>query len=235
MDRPMSNDQHMPNAPRAGDVIEIADHASGERATGVVETVTDGHYVLRFDTPLAAALDVRVRWWDGDTAWQASSKLQRIDETSAAFQLVPRHDWERWLERHTLQSPSWVTAPMRQSLRAPTQNAPLLIEITESTTLAPQRRIHAVCLDLSESGCRLKWPGQPPTAADTVKVALEHEDHNEPTWLPARVIRTGSLPFGGREVALTFLITDATQRTHVRRWHHAWLHNYRQTRTDRAA
>jgi len=234
-DRAMSDDQHMSKAPKVGDAIEIADTASGERARGVVDAVTDAHYVLRVDATLAASRDVRVRWWDGDTAWQAASKLERIDETSAAFELVSPHAWERSLEHHALRTPDWEPAQIRQSLRAPTQNAPLLVEVVEGTPLALQRRIHAVCLDFSESGCRMKWPGRPPATGDAVKVAWEGGDDHEPHWLPARVIRTGSLPFGAREVALTFLITDATQRARVRTWHHAWLHNQRQQRTGRAA
>ena len=230
----MSSDTHMPSAPMVGDAIEIADAVSDARTRAVVEAVTDAHYVLRFDATLPASRDVRVRWWDGDTAWQAASKLERIDETSVALPLVPPHAWERSLE-HALIAPDWEPAQVRQSLRAPTENAALLVEIVAGTALAPQHRIHAVCLDFSESGCRMKWPGPAPTAGDTVNVAWEEDEHHQPNWLPARVIRTGSLPFGAREVALTFLITDASQRARVRTWHHAWLHNYRQQRTGRAA
>jgi hypothetical protein len=100
-----------PAAPAAGDVVEIVDRLSGHRVTAVVESASDGPYVLRFDRPHKLPDEAHVRWFDGDTAWQAISKLVALDETSASCELAPAREWE--------------PAQVRRSLRAPVDNSPM--------------------------------------------------------------------------------------------------------------
>ena len=83
-----------------------------------------------------------MRWYDGDTAWQAVSQLETIEETSVNCQLAP--------------PPQWELAPVRKSLRAQVDNAPILARLTDGDRRA--RLVHAVCLDVSASGCRASWP-----------------------------------------------------------------------------
>jgi hypothetical protein len=235
----MDEFRHVPAAPAAGDVVEIVDGVSGASAHAAVESVADGHYVLRFDGGAAVPDEARIRWYDGDTAWQAVSQLERLDDTSASFELAPVGDWEPAPERRSLRAPDWEPAPVRQSLRAPVDNSPLLVEIVSSGVLAEACRVHAICLDISGSGCRAKWPGLAPLVGDNVKVAWDVGDWNadaEPGWVSARVARISALPFGARQVAFTFDITDAAQGERVRAWHQAWLQEYRQRlRQHRAA
>jgi hypothetical protein len=214
-----------PAAPAAGDVVEIVDQTSGVRVTAVVESATEDHtYVLRYDRGSRLPDEAHVRWFDGDTAWQAISKLGVLDDTSAECELAPSEDWE--------------PAPVRRSLRAPVDNSPMLVKVVSSTVLAKGRRVHAVCLDISDSGCRASWPGRTPLVGDAVDVAWEVGDwqaDDEPGWVSARVARIVALPFGARQVGFTFEIADADQAARVRAWHQAWLHEHRQRLLDQRA
>jgi hypothetical protein len=214
-----------PAAPAAGDVVEIVDRLSGQRVTAVVESASDGlTYLLRYDRGSRLPDEAHVRWFDGDTAWQSISTVTPRDETSASCQLAPSRDWE--------------PASVRRSLRAPVDNSPMLVKIVDSTVLARGRRVHAVCLDISESGCRARWPGRTPLVGDAVDVAWDVGDwqaDDEPGWVSARVARIVALPFGARQVGFTFEIADQAQAARVRTWHQAWLHEHRQRLIDQRA
>ena len=124
---------------------------------------------------------------------------------------------------------------MRTSLRAAVDNAPMLVRIVESSVLSKARRVHAVCLDISDSGCRASWPGTPPLVGDSVEVAWDLGDWRsevEPSWIAARVARVIPLPFGARQVGFKFEITNATQAACVRAWHQSWLQQHRQRLRD---
>ena len=85
--------------------------------------------------------------------------------------------------------------------------------------LAKGRRVHAVCLDISDSGCRASWPGRTPLVGDAVDVAWDVGDwqaEDEPGWVSARVARIVALPFGARQVGFTFEIADSDQAARVR-------------------
>jgi len=100
------------------------------------------------------------------------------------------------------------------------------------------QRVHAVCLDISDSGCRASWPGRTPLVGDAVDVAWEVGDwqaEDEPGWVSARVARIVALPFGARQVGFTFEIADSNQAARVRAWHQAWLHEHRQRLIDQRA
>jgi hypothetical protein len=221
----VSENSNTPAAPAAGDVVEIVDRLSGVRVTAVVESVTErSTYILRYDRGSRVPDEVHLRWFDGGTAWQAIAKLGVLDDTSADCELAPSEEWE--------------PAPVRRSLRAPVDNSPLLVKIVSSTVLAKGRRVHAVCLDVSDSGCRASWPGRTPLVGDAVDVAWEVGDwqaDDEPGWVGARVARIVALPFGARQVGFTFEIADADQAARVREWHQAWLHEHRQRLLDQRA
>jgi hypothetical protein len=119
---------------------------------------------------------------------------------------------------------------VRQSLRAPVDNAPMLVRFGESGALGRSKQVHVVCLDISSSGCRASWPGMPPAIGDEVEIALDVGDwssETEPSWIPARVARVVPLPFGARQVGFQFAMTDPGQIAHVRAWHQAWLRRHR--------
>jgi hypothetical protein len=114
----------------------------------------------------------------------------------------------------------------------------MLVKIVNSTVLAKGRRVHAVCLDISDSGCRASWPGRTPLVGDAVDVAWDVGDwqgNEEPGWVSARVARIVALPFGARQVGFTFEIADAGQAARVRTWHQSWLHEHRQRILDQRA
>jgi hypothetical protein len=155
-------------------------------------------------------------------AWQAVSQLERIDESSVNCHLAP--------------SPQWELAPVRQSLRAQVDNAPILARVTESDALTRGRLVHAVCLDVSASGCRVSWPGTSPSVGDRVELAWEVGDwhaNTQPDWIPASVARIVPMPFGTRQVGLKFEIADAAQAARVRAWYHTWLQEQRQRANQR--
>jgi hypothetical protein len=217
----MGDVSRMPVAPAARDVVEIVDPLSGARVTAVVETASNSHYVLRFDRGAAVPREARIRWYDGDAAWHATSRLEPIDETSASFELTPARDWQR--------------APVRRSLRAPVGNISILVRIASSMVLETERSVHAVCLDISDSGCRAKWTGPKPAVEDRVEVAWDVGNWKveaEPGWVSARVARVVASPFGGSQVAFTFEAADPTQAARVRAWHQGWLQAQRQRALD---
>jgi hypothetical protein len=203
-------------APAVHDVVEIVDWASSVRETAIVESEADGHYVLRFDRAARVPEVAPVRWYHDDTAWQANSHLQRIDETSVKCRLAPAHEWQ--------------LSPGRQALRTPVDNAPLLVKVVSSGVLAKGRLVHALCLDISDSGCRASWPGTAPPVGDAVELAWDMRDWRaevEPGWVPARVARIVALSFGRQQVGFRFEIADAMQFAHVRTFHQTWLQEQR--------
>jgi hypothetical protein len=216
-DRPDS----VPAAPAARDVVEIVDEDSRVRVAATVESADDGRYVLRLERATSLPVEAPVRWYDGSTAWQAVSRLERLDETSVTCQLAP--------------PPDWAPAPVRQSLRTAVDNAPILVRVVESTALANGRRVHAICVDISASGCRASWPGAAPLVGDLVEVAWDVADweaESEAGWIRARVVRIITRPFGARQVGLRFEIANATQAASIRGWYQAWLEEHRRRLAD---
>jgi PilZ domain len=199
-----------PSGPTESDIVEIIHPASKTHVKARVCHAAEGGFVLQLGQAASIPHDAAVRWYDGESAWQASSQIVRISETSVNCQLAP--------------PPEWEPAPVRQSLRAAVDNAPMLVR------LATGRRVHAVCLDVSASGCRASWPAPAPTVGDAVDVAWELGDWNtdtEPRWIPARVARVVARSFGARNVGFQFTTTDPPQTARIRDWHQAWLHEHR--------
>ena len=158
----MSDVQATPAPPAAYDVVQIIDLQTATRVNAVVHSADADRYVLHLERPSTVPHEAPVRWFDGDTAWQAISKLERIDESSVICQLAP--------------SPQWESAPVRQSLRAQVDNAPMLARVADSQALTRGRIVHAVCLDVSASGCRVNWPGSTPSVDDRVELAWDVGD-----------------------------------------------------------
>jgi hypothetical protein len=218
----MDETPHPPNGPAAFDVVEIVDRLSASRVSASVESANDRTFVLRLSHEASIPDEAHLRWFDGASAWQAIAELQRLDESRVSCELAPSHEWE--------------AAPARRSVRAPVENSPLLVRIVESKVLARGRRLHAVCVDVSDSGCRANWAGATPRVGDAVDVAWEDAGRHGPRWVPARVARIIPRPFGAHHVCFSFAIADPAHAALVRDWHQTWLHNNRQrTRDDRAA
>ena len=218
---PVSERHVTPAAPAMGDIVEIVDRLSGLRITAVLESFnSDGCPLLRYERagwPPAQA-QALLRWIAGGTAWQAIATLRTVDDSSAVCELADASEWE--------------PAPVRRSLRAPVDNSSLLVKIESSSVLARGRRVHAVCLDFSHSGCKTSWPARlSPRIGDAVNLAWSLGDwktHEEPHWVGARVARIAMLPFSGRHVGFTFEITNTDQATRVHAWHQTWLHQHRE-------
>jgi hypothetical protein len=220
----VSEHTDIPAAPAVHEVVEIVDPDSGARVTAIVERADGGHCVLRFDRAAGVPELAPVRWYHGDTAWQAISHLERIDETSVKCRLAPAHEWE--------------LSPGRQALRTPVDNAPLLVKVVSSGLLAKGHYVHALCLDISDSGCRASWPGRAPLVGDAVELAFDLRDWRdevEPGWVPALVARVVALSFGRQQIGFRFQIADAVQAAHVRAWHQTWLEEHRRRLLDNRA
>jgi hypothetical protein len=220
----MNEYPHPPNGPSAFDVVEIVDRLSASRVSARVESANDCNFVLRLGHESPIPDEAHLRWFDGASAWQAIAQLQRIDESRVSCELEPAHEWQ--------------AAPARRSVRAPVENSPLLVRIVGSKVLPRGRRVHAVCVDISDSGCRAKWAGGTPRVGDAVDVAWETEPSRAglPEWVPARVTRIIPGPFGAHHVCFSFEATDPRRAALVREWHRVWLQNSRQrARDERAA
>ena len=212
----MTDAVHTPTAPCAFDIVEIIDRREMPRLHAVVEVAQEPHLLLRLERAITVPARAPVRWFDGDTAWQAVSQIEHIDPTSVNCLLAPQPEWE--------------PAPVRQSLRAAVSNSPILVKLAEENRMSAARPLHAVCLDISASGCRATWPGQPPAIGDSVEIAWEVADSygdEEPHWISARVARIIDLPFGKRQVGFKFELVNPAQAARVREWHQSWLHEHR--------
>jgi PilZ domain len=219
----MHENSRPPNGPSAFDVVEIVDRLSASRVSASVESANDCNFVLRLSQEARIPEEAHLRWFDGASAWQAIAQMRRIDEARVSCEIAPSHEWE--------------AAPARRSVRAPVENSPLLVRIVESKVLARGRRVHAVCVDISDTGCRAKWAGGTPRAGDAVDVAWESESSRGgfPEWLPARVTRIIPRPFGAHHVCFSFEIRDPAHAALVREWHRTWLQNNRQRARDEHA
>jgi hypothetical protein len=220
----MSENVRPPSGPAAFDVVEIIDRLSASHVSAVVESANDRNFVLRLKHEARIPEEGHLRWFDGATAWQAISQLRRIDETRVSCELAPSDQWE--------------AAPARRSVRAPVENSPLLVRIVASKVLARDRRVHAVCVDISDTGCRANWVGGTPRVGDAVHVTWDVGSAHtlRPGWVPARVARIIPRPFGAHHVCFSFEIGDSTQAALVHEWHQAWLQvNRQRQRHDPAA
>ena len=218
----MSEKQPAPAAPAQDHVVEVTDPRTGYRVTAAVE-ITDSHqHLLRFDFGAPIPLNAILHWDDGDLGWQIRSRLELLDEGLASWQIPPSDEWE--------------PAPTRRSLRTPVGNAPMLVRIIESSALRKDHRIHVVCLDVSDSGCRASWPGQPPLVGDTVEIAWEVDnghDASDTQWIQASVARITALPFGARHIGFRFEIADPAQSARIHAWAHDWLQEHRRRALNR--
>ena len=107
----------------------------------------------------------------------------------------------------------------------------MLARVSDSQALTRGRLVHAVCLDVSASGCRVSWPGSSPGVGDRVELTWDVGDWQrelQPDWIPARVARVVPMPFGTRQVGFSFEMTDAEQVSRGRAWYHTWLEQHRQ-------
>ena len=109
----MSESRVTPGGPAESDIVEILDRGSKTHVKARVAQGAEGRFVLELERAAAIHDQAPVRWYDGETAWQASSQIVQIDETSVNCQLAP--------------PPEWEPAPVRQSLRAAVDNAPMLV------------------------------------------------------------------------------------------------------------
>jgi hypothetical protein len=204
----MSRRKQIPSGPSNHDVVEVIDPRSGFRVSAAVEEVAEDGWLLHFDVAATIPNEAAIYWDDGDGGWQARARLAGADETMARFRVAPPCEWE--------------SAPARRSLRATVDKAPILIR--PFADQSPTRQsLHTVCLDISDSGCRVAWPGPAPRVGDTVEVAREvasWRDGIEPRWIRARVVRVIALPFGKTQVGLRFDLADVDQAIRVRSWVH---------------
>jgi hypothetical protein len=204
----MTSSGTRPSVPSRHDVVEVIDHHSGYRVTAAVEDVLDDAWVLHFDAPVAVPENAAIHWDDGAGGWQTAARLSSVENTLARFHVAPASEWD--------------AAPLRRSLRARVDNAPILMRLASAGHAKP-RLVHAVCLDVSDTGCRVSWPASPPVIGSAVEVAWESSSGVEPSWIRAHVVRAISLPFGKMHAGLRFDLTDAAQAARVRSWVHCWV------------
>lgn len=218
----MTDALQIPRSPGAFDIVEIIDRGGTTRLHAVVEAANEPHLRLRLERAVTLPHETPVRWFDGDTAWQSASLIDHIDEISVNCRLAPLPEWE--------------PAAVRQSLRAVVSNSPILLKLRDTDGGRATRPLHALCLDISASGCRATWPGRPPAIGDEVEIAWEVGGgyaESEPHWISARVARVIDLSFGKRQVGLRFDLSEHGHAARVRDWHQKWLQEARRHLPDR--
>jgi hypothetical protein len=197
-------------APGTDAVVEIVEAHSGARLTATCESMAGDHIVLVIHPATRVPRQASLRWDEGGTVRCATATLERIDELRVSCRIVPP------------QSP----APTPRSQRAPIADSKLLVRIVSSGTVANGRRVHATCLDISETGCRSTWPGPTPRIGDAVDLTWDAggaRSRIELGWIRARVTRLVPLASGGWEVCFSFEITKATQAARIHSWYQGWL------------
>jgi hypothetical protein len=215
----MSANPRPPTGPAEFESVEIVDRLSGSRVGAIVESANDRSFVLRLKHEVAMPEEAFLRWFDGADAWEGIAETTRIGESRVRCELAPSDEWQ--------------AAPARRSTRVRVENSPLLVRI-----LPGDRRVHAVCVDISEGGCRANWLGNTPRVGDVVRVTWDAEPSPtaSPDWIPARVVRVLPRPFGAHHVCFSFEFADPKQAELVRERHQASLQEIRQRRRhERAA
>jgi hypothetical protein len=211
----VSAEPHLTGHPAVHDVVEIIDRLVATRVSTIVESASDGLFVLRLTQATRVPDEAPVRWFDGATAWQAVARLEHIDAHRVSCQITPPQ--------------AWAPTSARRSLRTPTDESPLLVRIVSSSTVASGRRLHTTCLDISETGCRATWRGRPLCVGDAVDLSWDVAGSRgtlELGWVAARVTRVISLPSAATDVCFSFEPIKATQASRIRAWHQAWVHHH---------
>jgi PilZ domain len=214
----MSAEPRPPTGPAEFDSVQIVDRLSGFRVSATVESANDRSFVLQLKHDAAMPEEAFLRWFDGASAWQGIALMERIDESRVRCELAPSDEWQ--------------AAPARSSSRVRVENSPLLVRI-----LPGNRRMHAVCVDISESGCRANWLGKTPSVGDAVHITWDTEPSPAapPCWIPARVVRIIPRPFGAHHICFSFEFADPKQAALVRERHQASLQDIRQRRRNERA
>lgn len=153
-----------------------------------------------------------LRWFDGARAWQADVRLERVADTRVRCVVEQADEWEG--------------ASTRGSLRAPAHATQVVARVVTSTRLAGGRRMHAECINLSETGCLAAWTGPPPGVGDAIDLTWDSGGQRtavEVGWVAARVVRTSRLRSGQTAVAFRFNVSNAAQAARIRAWHRDWL------------
>jgi PilZ domain len=202
----MSGERPLPPGPVEFDPVQIVDRLSGSRVSATVESVRDRCFVLRLKSEAALPEEGFLRWFDGVGAWQGIVQMERIDTSRVRCELAPPDEWQATVAR--------------RSTRIRVDNSPLLVRL-----LPGERRVHAVCVDISDTGCRANWLGQTPRAGDAVAVTWDVEPARAelPDWIPARVVRVIPRPFGAHHICFSFEFADERQAALVRKRHEASL------------
>ena len=213
----MSAETRPPSGPVEFESVEIIDRLSGSYVGATVESAHDRSFVLRLKREAEMPEEALLRWSDGAGAWQGIGELERIDSSRVRCELAPPEEWQ--------------AAPARRSPRIRVEDSPLVVYFPGA------RRAHAVCVDISESGCRASWLGKTPDVGDAVHITWDTETSPAaPTrWIPARVVRIIPRPFGAHHVCFSFEFADAKQAAFVRERHQASLEAIRQRRRDERA
>jgi hypothetical protein len=197
-------------------VVEIIDRPSASRVSATVQSTSNHVFILQLQSASRVPGEALVRWFDGATAWQAIAQLEPIDPTLVKCRLEDDAAWRR--------------APARLSLRTPVEMGPMLVRMVDSRVIAKGRRVNAVCVDISQTGCRTSWLGKPPRVRDAVDIAwtaAADEADREPAWVPARVARIIARPFGAAQVSFAFETTTAIENARVNSLYSAWMHENR--------
>jgi hypothetical protein len=207
-----------PTGPAEFDSVEIVDRLSASRLGAMVETVDDGGFVLHLDHEAWVPEEGLLRWFDGACAWQAIAQMKRTDEYRVRCELAPSDEWQ--------------AAPARRSMRVRVDNAPLLVSL-----LPGSRRVHTVCVEISDSGCRASWLGETPFPGDAVDITweLQPSRSGSPGRVPARVARIIPRPFGAHHVCFAFDVADPEHAALAREWHRAAVQDNWQRRRDEHA
>ena len=215
----MSEKSRPPTGPAEFDSVEIVDRLSSSRLSARVESAEDNGFVLHLEYEAGIPEEGLLRWFDGGCAWQAIAQMRRIDDSHVRCELAPSDEWQ--------------AAPARRSTRIRVDNVPVLVRL-----LPGSRSVHAVCVEISDSGCRANWLGETPHVGDAVDITWDPQPAptGSPDRVPARVARIIPRPFGAHHVCFAFNVSDPKHDALVREWHQASLQdNWQRLRNEQAA
>jgi hypothetical protein len=199
------------DGPRPGEHVELVDPSTGRPLRAAIEELTGVRLVVRFRSGSRLRGRTRLRWFDGEQAWEAGAAVH------AAPQQLDRAEVEVLEE--------WEPVPARGSERVAVDRFPLLLEVVHSKVSAKGRRFDLLCQDVSATGCSATAAGRGPAQGDLVRVAWVRGDEFAriaPEWIDAQVMRAEMRPFGGGAIGLRFDAGDEVAQRRIIAWRDAW-------------
>jgi hypothetical protein len=170
-------------------------------ATVVVERAFDDHVIAVCDGGRIPSGSAVVRWFDPRQPCLEAAAVVAVGDDATRTHLRFRSPWRD------------VDGRRSQRFEARYPMAGHVLQTVENK-LVPNLRLGLVCLDLSSSGMRAAYHGNPPAIGELLEVEMGTAAVPA-RRVVARVARVDAFPFGRTELGLTFVFDSEYERRHM--------------------